>query len=116
MSKHTAGPWKFKRVNNATLAKNSSVNLLTDEDGFNLGLLSTWRDSPESEAEAEANARLISMSPELLSDLCEAATTLRRYETLHREKNTEESTAKADVNAALADRFESTIAKARGEA
>lgn len=45
-------------------------------------------------------------------DLREAATTLRRYESLHRAKGTAESTAKADVNAALAARFEATIAKA----
>lgn len=48
----------------------------------------------------------------LLADLIEAAATLRRYETLHRAKGTDESTAKAEVNAALASRFESTIAKA----
>lgn len=45
----------------------------------------------------------------LLADLQEAATTLRRYETLHRAKGTDESTAKAEVNAELAARFESTI-------
>jgi hypothetical protein len=48
----------------------------------------------------------------LLADLQEAATTLRRYEALHRAKGTEDSTAKAEVNAALASRFEATIAKA----
>lgn len=48
----------------------------------------------------------------MLADLREAASTLRRYETLHRAKNTDESTAKAEVNAALAERFEATIALA----
>ena len=48
----------------------------------------------------------------LLADLREAAATLRRYETLHRAKGTDDSTAKAEVNAALASRFEATIAKA----
>lgn len=48
----------------------------------------------------------------LLVDLIEAAATLRRYEALHRAKGTDESTAKAEVNAALASRFETTIAKA----
>jgi hypothetical protein len=50
--------------------------------------------------------------PVLLADLREAAATLRRYEALHRAKNTEDSLAKAEVNAALATRFEATIAKA----
>jgi hypothetical protein len=54
----------------------------------------------------EANA-------ELLDDLTEAAATLRRYESLHRAKGSDESTAKAEVNAALASRFEATIAKAK---
>lgn len=58
------------------------------------------------------DARLISAAPELLADLQEAAATLRRYEALHRAKGTEDSTAKAEVNSALAARFESTIAKA----
>lgn len=49
---------------------------------------------------------------DLLDDLREAAATLRRYEELHRAKGTDDSTAKAEVNAALATRFESTIAKA----
>lgn len=48
----------------------------------------------------------------LLTDLGEAAITLRRYEALHRAKGTDDSTAKAEVNAALASRFEATIAKA----
>jgi len=59
-----------------------------------------------------ANAKLIAAAPDLLADLREAATTLRRYEALHRDKGTDESTAKAEVNAALASRFETTIAKA----
>lgn len=49
---------------------------------------------------------------ELRADLQEAAATLRRYEQLHRAKGTAESIEKAEVNAALALRFEQTIAKA----
>ena len=48
---------------------------------------------------------------ELRGDLAEAAETLRRYETLHRAKGTDDSTAKAEANAALASRFEATLAK-----
>ena len=51
----------------------------------------------------------------LLDDLIEAAKVLRKYETLHRAKNTADSEAKAKVNAELAARFEATIAKVRGE-
>lgn len=60
----------------------------------------------------KGNAKLIAVEPDLLADLREAAATLRRYEALHRAKGTDESTAKAEVNAALASRFEATIRKA----
>ena len=59
---------------------------------------------------------LIKNRDELLSDLQEATATLRRYETSHRAKGTEESTVKAEVNAQLAARFEATIAKAQAGA
>ncbi len=58
---------------------------------------------------------LMQAAPDLLADLEIAAAQLRKYEILHRAKGTEESLAKADVNAKLAGRFEETIAKARGE-
>ena len=51
-------------------------------------------------------------APKLLADLREAAALLRKYEGYHRAKGTEESDAKAEVNAAMAARFEATIAKA----
>ena len=60
----------------------------------------------------EADARLIAAAPDLVADLIVAASTLRRYEQSHRAKGTEESTAKAEVNADLATRFEATIRKA----
>ena len=49
----------------------------------------------------------------LVADLTDAAATLRRYETLHLAKGTDDSTAKAEVNAALAGRFEATLTKAQ---
>jgi hypothetical protein len=58
------------------------------------------------------DARLVSAAPELLDDLREAAATLRHYEALHRAKGTDDSIMKAEANAALAARFEATIAKA----
>lgn len=56
---------------------------------------------------------LQSLNAELLADLEVAAAQLRKYETLHRAKGTDDSLTKAEVNAALAARFEETIAKTR---
>lgn len=55
--------------------------------------------------------KLTAERDELLADLLEATSTLRRYEQLHRAKGTVDSMEKAEVNAALALRFEATIAK-----
>lgn len=65
---------------------------------------------------SRANKKLAEQRDWLLVDLGVAAYTLRRYEKLHRAKNTDESTAKAEVNAELATRFEATIAKVQGGA
>lgn len=51
----------------------------------------------------------------LVKDLTLAAETLRRYEALHRAKNTEDSLAKAEVNAKLAEQFEATLEQAERE-
>ena len=56
--------------------------------------------------------KLTAQRDELLADLQVAASTLRRYEHAHRAKGTADSTVKGEVNAALALRFEATIAKA----
>lgn len=61
---------------------------------------------------ARENAKLISVAPDLLSDLVEAAQLLRNYEKLHREKGTEDGLIKAERNKAWAEQFEATIAKA----
>ena len=78
--------------------------------GFSTGELDEfipgWRDRVSEFGKMKA------IIPVLLEDLQLAATTLRHYEKLHRAKNTEDSLAKAEVNAALAARFEATIAKA----
>lgn len=66
---------------------------------------------PAEGVEKLADANLIAQAPAMLADLKLAAETLRRYEAAHRAKNTEESTAKAEVNASLASRFEETIRK-----
>lgn len=51
----------------------------------------------------------------LLADLKDAAAQFRKYEVLHRAKNTEDSLAKAEVNRQLAERFEATINDAENE-
>lgn len=106
MSKHTPGPWVFD----------------TESGGY-----PSWVEGPEGAEVISGcgccgspnlgidDARLICAAPDLLADLAAAAEILRRYEGYHRAKNTEESNAKAEVNAELAARFEATIAKARGE-
>lgn len=66
-------------------------------------------------AKQHMRARLIAAAPDMLADLRQAAATLRQYETLHRAKGTTDSDAKAEVNGALAARFEATIAKATGD-
>lgn len=53
--------------------------------------------------------RLIANVGALRRDLAEAARTLRTYEHLHRAKNTPDSLAKAETNAALAAKFEHTL-------
>lgn len=118
MSKNlfTPGPWKTDFKMHAQFEKNSHVHLLTDSEGFNIGLLSSWVDDPVTRAEASANARLIAAAPQLYADLEAAAAQLRKYEVLHTLKNTPDSLEKARVNAELAERFESTLAAARGEA
>lgn len=67
-------------------------------------------------ARREAIARLWAQAPQLLADLTDAAAQLRKYETLHRAKGTPDSREKAEVNVALAARFEATIAAAVGGA
>lgn len=125
MDKHTPGPWvamqngryvtdnpwsvDHEEGNDNTIAPiggpNGQVVAIVVMDDENRA--DRWDDT-----ELDANAALIAAAPDLLADLREAAATLRRYETLHRAKGTAESTAKAEVNAEIASRFEATIAKA----
>jgi Ribonuclease G/E len=109
MNKHIEGPWqateKFDREGNSFWL----IETVRERDGWEI-----------AEARCDVpnhgeNAKVMAAAPELLGDLIEAAAILRKYEGYHRAKNTDESTAKAEVNAALAARFEATIAKARGE-
>lgn len=62
-----------------------------------------------------ANAKLIAAAPEMLDMLERAALQFRYYERAHREKGTEDSTRKSEVNAGLAYDIEQVIAKATGQ-
>lgn len=104
--KHTPGPWEYLGDPEERECRVRQAISVRRGNGYLSEL--TICESVSS----EANAKLIAAAPDLLNDLQEAAATLRRYEALHRAKGTEDSTAKAEVNAALAARFEATIAKA----
>ena len=109
-AQHTPGPWK--------VLEHSWSDTSIVAEGFDHGIClldinhATEESQEADEALMAANARLIAAAPDLLADLREAAATLRRYEVLHRAKGTTDSDAKAEVNAALAARFEATIAAA----
>lgn len=115
--KHTPGPW-------AAVDDWGGIHVVTHRDDDDpatwapekSGALIAFSIGDHTEQRTSgnelANAKLIAAAPDLLADLREAAATLRRYEALHRAKGTDDSTAKAEVNAALATRFEATIAKA----
>jgi hypothetical protein len=115
--KHTPGPWRIVKGfmgeieiesdNDRDNADDSQVYVLARDIGGKI-----HGETFDDYSEQEANVSLIAAAPDMLADLVEAAATLRRYETLHRAKGTDESTAKAEFNAALATRFEATIAKA----
>lgn len=111
MSKHTPGPYKAEQIPQWYGMEARFLDV-TAAGGLIVAFIKDWGDAPD---EARANQALFAAAPSLLNDLVDAAAQLRTYETLHRAKNTEESTAKAEVNAALAARFEATIASARGE-
>lgn len=100
MDKFTPGPWAYEYDNDTG----------PQDDCYR-----EWYGMPGVfTAVREEDAQLIVQAPALLDDLRAAAAQLRKYETLHRAKGTDDSTAKAEVNAGLAARFEATIAKATG--
>lgn len=109
--KHTPGPWEIEEESGSF----SLVNRYHQGDDWCIAEVYGIGQGIPIEV-ARANAALLLAAPALLQDLTEAAAQLRKYETLHRAKGTPDSLEKADVNAALAARFEATIAAAVGGA
>ena len=108
--KHTPGPWVLD--DNEVAPSSEPANLIAHVYAVDRQTKHVWFWGEQS----KANARLIAQAPTLLADLTDAAAQLRKYETLHRAKGTPDSPEKAEVNAALAARFEATIAAAVGGA
>lgn len=115
--KFTPGPWAVHRgmeidvrsANAEDLAEAPIYYCIAESIGGHVR-----GDNFDDYSEVEANANLIASAPDLYADLKTATAQLRKYEELHRAKGTEDSLAKAEVNAELASRFEVTLAKARG--
>lgn len=106
MTNHTPGPWQFLGDPDDGECRVRQTASVRQGDGYHI------EETICQEVSSIGNARLIRSSPDLLNDLIDAAAQLRAYEALHRAKGTEDSLRKAEVNAALAQRFEATIAKA----
>ncbi|HDQ4498081.1 hypothetical protein QK407_26530 [Pseudomonas aeruginosa] len=69
MMKHTQGPWSTRLVRHVGLKAGSHVHVLTDREGFNIALISSWIDNTDTAEEAIANSRLIEAAPDMLEAL-----------------------------------------------
>lgn len=95
--KHTPGPWRVGPVNNCDVqTADGKLEIASSHPVILRG-----GESPKGDAPIN-NARLIAQAPTLLADLTDAAAQLRKLG--------------GEVNAALAARFEATIAAAVGGA
>ncbi|MBP0948903.1 hypothetical protein JTA33_00375 [Pseudomonas sp. 20GA0080] len=103
-NKHTPSPWTAREVRSPNVPGQIAYAIDFNED----------QEQVVDWVYEKSDAHLIAAAPDLLADLREAASTLRRYEAIHRSKGTDDSAEKAEVNAALAARFEATIDKAGG--
>lgn len=116
-AKHTPGPWRLdiQRSPYSGEVIDCFVSA-ADVNGFAYRAEVFGDDEYRDDMDRKvADFTLAAAALDMLDDLVIAAAQLRKYETLHRAKGTVESLEKAEVNAALASRFEATIAKARGE-
>jgi len=107
---HTKGPWSVHPGHYPGF-------LVVKGASFNISVVTTARDLDFNDFCARrADAHLIAAAPDLLEALERAAIQFRHYELSHREKGTDDSMRKAEVNADLAYDLEQVIAKAKGEA
>lgn len=107
MSGHTPGPWQYLGDPEDGECRVRQTASVRKGRGFVSEVTIC------QEINTYGNARLIAQAPTMLVYLTEAAQVVRQYERLHRAQGEETI---ADVNAALAARFEATIAAAVGGA
>lgn len=112
----------FEEIQATNIAKLRAryPNKFSEYDAINRDL-GVEREILESDVQPEGYVTTLSshsvtsaQAAALITDLSQAASTLRRYEKAHRAKGTDDSNAKAEVNAALAARFELTLENVTG--
>ena len=101
MSKHTPGPWRVSTWPRNLVGRDDAIQVEAF-DAIGNRTLAVRLDECCASAERWPNARLIAQAPTMLQDLTDAAAQLRKLG--------------GEVNAALAARFETTIAAAVGGA
>ena len=69
MSKHTSTPWYAGENSVPTELQKGSHTILIESDGYIIAYVSSWRNDPDTEKEAFANANLIAAAPDLLAAL-----------------------------------------------
>lgn len=103
-SKFTPGPWRVVS------------EWIDDGDGSEVEIYSVSGPNPDDLILDQpidlADAKLIAAAPDMIAALERAALQFRYYEEAHREKGTDDSMRKAEVNAGLAYDIEQVIAKA----
>lgn len=108
------GPWKVEKpYGNGMLCVVSGADKPVHKWRF-VAIISTDRasDNDPMLSEAEANAQVLAMAPELLTAVKEAARIFRQYEGWHLEKGTPEGNRKAEVNGSYALRMEQLVERA----
>ena len=118
MIKFTPGPWFFAYSDNATphiVKYDLRLTHHHDDEVVDDCLICVMPSEIYRSYNSSANGRLIAEAPTLYRDLFDAALQLRKYERLHIAKGTAESFEKAAINGDLAERFEATLARARGD-
>lgn len=71
MSNHTPTPWSAGENSVLTELQKGSHTILIESDGYIIAHVSSWKNDPDTEKEAFANANLIAAAPDLLEALQE---------------------------------------------